>query len=211
MYVGRIVIVGRTLEGHNTAAYRVSSRSFPNREARQLPNSQTVSIMPKAGFESDLSKNPYIAYNCLRFENNWAIASNGSHTDPIAEKIAMGMPVRDAFTLGLLAMDYEKDHLNTPRIIAAVPLTGDVGFLGIVRHDAVLVRAFELKAGQAFYIATYEHNYPCIKYVDNAFTANTAQEICEHLFSGSIFANLENPVSSVAAVAHQTAFTQAIK
>ena len=25
-----------------------------------------VAILPRAGFESDLSKNPYIAYNCIR-------------------------------------------------------------------------------------------------------------------------------------------------
>jgi IMP cyclohydrolase len=94
MYVGRIVAVGMTRAGKAAAMYRVSSRSFPNREARLING--VVSIMPKAGFEDDLAKNPYIAYNCLRITGDIAVASNGSHTDPITEKISAGMSVRDA-------------------------------------------------------------------------------------------------------------------
>jgi hypothetical protein len=48
------------------------------------------------------------------------IASNGSHTDPIAEKIAAGMTPRDALVLALMTMDYEKDDYNTPRIAGVV-------------------------------------------------------------------------------------------
>ena len=56
MYLGRIVAAGMTKDGKPVAAYRVSSRSFPNRTAH-LAN-QTISISPRKGFESDLSKNP---------------------------------------------------------------------------------------------------------------------------------------------------------
>ena len=64
MYLGRIVAIGMTRSGKTAAMYRVSSRSFPNREA-VLVNNQ-VSILPRAGFESDLRRNPYISYNCIR-------------------------------------------------------------------------------------------------------------------------------------------------
>ena len=64
MYAGRIVAVGRTRAGKLAAMYRVSSRSFPNREAQLKDN--LVSIVPKKGWESDVFKNPYIAYNCAR-------------------------------------------------------------------------------------------------------------------------------------------------
>ena len=64
MYVGRIVAIGRTPGGANLAAYRVSSRSFPNREAVQ--GEGRCAVVPRAGHEADVSKNPYIAYNCLR-------------------------------------------------------------------------------------------------------------------------------------------------
>ncbi len=198
MYLGRIVAVGKTADGKNAAMYRVSSRSFPNREA-VLRNGQ-VSIMPRAGFEDDLKKNPYITYNCVRIAGEFAVVSNGSQTDPIAEKIAMGMPVRDAMTLGLLAMDYEKDHLDTPRIVAAVPLEGDTGFLGIIRKDAVLVREIRLEAGKAAYISTYEHNYPCECFCDESFDAACAECAARYVVDGGKFAGFEHPVTSAAAI-----------
>jgi len=139
MYVGRIVGVGRTETGANTALYRVSSRSFPNRQAVDLGGK--LAIVPREGHEGDIQKNPYIAYNCLRIANGWAIATNGSHTDPIVEKVAMGVPLRDALASCLLAMDYEKDDYDTPRIAAAVPASGDTGWLAIVRRESASFRA----------------------------------------------------------------------
>ena len=109
MYIGRIVAVGRTPEGSNAAMYRVSSRSFPNR--RIVRSGDQLAVIPREGCEADLAKNPYISYNCLRLAGDWAVATNGSQTDPIAEKIASGMPVRDAIALGLLALDFEHDSL----------------------------------------------------------------------------------------------------
>src|SRR5690606_1219105 len=99
MYIGRIVSVVQTPEGHLGAVYRVSSRSFPNRTA--VVGETKVSIVPKAGHEGDIHKNPYIAYNCVQVVCGGmvAVVTNGSQTDPIAEKIAQGMPVRDALAL----------------------------------------------------------------------------------------------------------------
>ena len=79
-------------------------------------------------------------YNALRLAGEWAVAANGSRTDAITEKIGAGTPVRDALVLSLLALDYEKDAYDTPRIAAAVPFRGDSGWLGIVRRDALLVK-----------------------------------------------------------------------
>ena len=87
MYLGRIVCAGMTRDGKPCAAYRVSSRSFPNRSAKLITGK--IAILPRAGFESDLAKNPYIAYNCIRLSGAVALATNGSQTDPIIEKIAM--------------------------------------------------------------------------------------------------------------------------
>ncbi len=89
MYIGRIVAIARTKDNRGAALYRVSSRSFPNRMAKTLANA--VAIVPKPGFENDIQKNPYIAYDCLRLANGYAIVTNGSQTDPIAEKIASGI------------------------------------------------------------------------------------------------------------------------
>jgi IMP cyclohydrolase len=204
MYIGRIVAVGMTPEGNAAAMYRVSSRSFPNREATK--KGETVSIMPRAGFENDLKKSPYIAYNCIRIAGAYAVVSNGSHTDPIAEKIASGMSPRDAISLGLLAMDYEKDDYNTPRIIAVISHETPVGFLGIIRKDALLVKEFALKAGEIYYVSTYEKNTPSKHQIDSGFTANTAEAACDYVIKGGIFADFEHPVTSAAAIVDGNGF-----
>jgi IMP cyclohydrolase len=204
MYLGRIVAVGRTQDGRNTVMYRVSSRSFPNREAVQI--NDRVAILPRAGFEDDLKKNPYITYNCLLFAGDYAVVSNGSQTDPIAEKIRMGMPVRDAITLGLLAMDYEKDSLDTPRIVSVCHKTLPVGYLGIVRKDAVLVREFAMEPGVARYISTYECNAPCDTNVDTNFDAACENCAVKYVVDGGVFAGFENPVTSAAALATEDGF-----
>ncbi len=209
MYLGRIVAVGLTPAGKAAAMYRVSSRSFPNREAVKISD-HTLSIIPKAGFESDLRRNPYIAYNCLRLVGNYAVASNGSHTDPIAEKIAAGMPVRDAIALGLLAMDYEKDSLDTPRIVAVIGNGATTGYLGIVRKNALHVSEFTLEPGQAFYISTYECNYTCPNFTDRGFRAENAMAACAHVLNGGEFANFTNAVTAACAVADGAGFEMAI-
>ncbi len=198
MYIGRIVAAGMTPNGNVTAAYRVSSRSFPNRTA-QLRD-ETVAIMPRRGHESDLAKSPYIAYNALRLSGSIALATNGSQTDPIIEKIAMGMPVRDAMTLVLLAMDYEKDTLCTPRVCAAVDASKKIATLGIVRRDAVLVREFELAPGKIFYVSTYERNAPSKHNMDEGFDVEHADDICGYMISGGVFGGFEKPVTAASAV-----------
>ena len=199
MYVGRIVAIGCTRTGRAAALYRVSSRSFPNREAKIL--GQSVAIVPKAGFENDIHKNPYIAYNCLRLVGDYAVATNGSHTDPVTEKLETGMSPRDALAGVMLAMDYEHDSLKTPRISAIVHRTSRAGWLGIVRHDALLVREFALAPGQAFYLSTYECNQPADQQVDPAFDADSAATACAYILGKGVFADFEKPVSAACAVA----------
>ena len=203
MYVGRIVSVGRNRAGANAALYRVSSRSFPNRMAVEVEG--RLAVVPRPGHEGDLHKNPYIAYNCLRIAGDLAVATNGSHTDPIAEKLALGVPPRDALAAVLLALDFEKDALQTPRIAGIVPREGDVGWLAIVRHDALVVKAVPLEAGRAWYIATYDHDdvrdAQCVD-----FDAPDAEAAARYAVDGGAFAGLEKPVTAGAALASSRGF-----
>ena len=209
MYLGRIVAIGMTKEGKAAAMYRVSSRSFPNREA--VLGNQQVAIMPRPGFEDDLRKNPYITYNCIRLTGEWAVATNGSQTDPIVEKLAMGYPARDAIALPLLAMDYEKDSLDTPRIVAVVGSKCRKGYLGIVRRDALLVREFDLVPGQLRYLSTYEKNRPCDDQVTGDFDGTCAHCAVNYVVDGGIFADFTNPVTSAAAVAEGDGYELAVR
>lgn len=204
MYIGRIVSVARTNDGRLCAAYRVSSRSFPNRTA--VVGDASVSIVPKEGHETDVQKNPYIAYNCVRVVNDSvAVVTNGSHTDPIAEKIGLGMPIRDALALASLTLDYEKDQYNTPRVSAVVDTKHDSAWLAVVRNDGLEVRRIELEAGKFQYVATYEENSIQASQ-GGAYPPDSADTACEFILGGGVFAEREKPITAVAAVAESSGF-----
>jgi IMP cyclohydrolase len=149
MYVGRIVIVGRS-QGRNYIAYRVSSRSFPNRKAEIRGRSILVSPIDPL----DLARNPYIAYNCIRVLDDAAVVANGTQSDTILEKIEDGLGPMQAIALCLVTYGYERDELDTPRLAGAIK--GDKAWLGIARKDEIRTKEFWLKDGQAYMVATYE-------------------------------------------------------
>jgi IMP cyclohydrolase len=146
MYVGRLLVVAPEL-----AAYRVSSRSFPNR--RVVDRDDALTVGPTA--DAPETDNPYVSYNCLRLVPgaDRAAIGNGSHVDPIAEKLDRGYPSRDALVAALHALDYEKDDYDTPRIAGVV---GEESYVGIVRKDALLVE----RVTEPTLVATYERNAP---------------------------------------------------
>src|SRR6056297_193102 len=162
MYVGRFVVVAPGIGG-----YRVSSRSFPNRRVRDRDG--TLTVGPTA--DAPETDNPYVSYNCARAvetpaDEPLAVLGNGSHVDPIAEKLERGYPARDALASALLALDYEKDDYDTPRIAGVVG--DDAAYIGTVRRDALLVR----EVAEPTLVATYEKDSP----ETFAFDAETAAE-----------------------------------
>ena len=205
MYIGRIVCVALTEDGRLCASYRVSSRSFPNRTA--VIHENKVSIVPKPGHESDVQKNPYIAYNCVRLVcgGEVAVVTNGSHTDPVAEKIETGMGVRDALVLASMALDYEKDQYNTPRVSAVADRRDGSGWLAVVRDDGLEVRRMPLREGTYFYTATYEEN-TLSETFGGGYDAATASDACDFVLGGGVFADRINPIAAVAAMATETGF-----
>lgn len=209
MYVGRIVSIGKNKAGKLAAMYRVSARAFPNRKTKEIDGA--IAIVPKEGHESDVYKNPFIAYNGLKIVNNCSVLGNGSHVDPIADKLASGMQIRDAIISVLFGMDYEHDALNTPRITAVIDIEEGLSFLGIIRKDALFVQHLSIKNGEAYYIATYEHNYPSRKFHDGSFDIGNAGEGCDYIVSKGVFSSLERPVLSVCALESDNGFSVAAK
>jgi IMP cyclohydrolase len=146
MYVGRLLVAAP-----GRVAYRVSSRSFPNRRvvARE---SGALAVVPTA--DAEATDNPYVAYDCLRPVGGRAVAGNGSHVAPVAEKLDLGYPARDALVTALHALDFERDEYDTPRIASVVG--PDAATVGIVRRDALVIE----RVDEPTLVATYEEDRP---------------------------------------------------
>jgi IMP cyclohydrolase len=194
MYVGRFVVVGPAV-----AAYRVSSRSFPNRKIVEREGALTV-VPTEDAPETD---NPYVSYNCVRRAEHdgdvaAAVVGNGSHVDPITEKLDLGYPARDALAESLLALDYEKDDYDTPRIAGVLTsgasegssdasdgtLEADASYIGIVRKDALLVR----EVIEPTLVATYEKDAPEEFEFGAETPSEAAAEACELDFEHAVCA-----------------------
>ncbi|MEF8756641.1 MAG: IMP cyclohydrolase [Halobacteriales archaeon] len=168
MYVGRFLVAAP-----GVGAYRVSSRSFPNRKVVDRDGVLTVAPTEDAA-ETD---NPYVSYNAVRHAESpagepRAVLGNGSHVDPATEKLQLGYPPRDALASALLALDFEKDDYDTPRIAAVVE--PDAATVGIVRRDALLVEAVE----EPHLVATYEADAP----EPVEFDAGTARDAADAVY-----------------------------
>jgi IMP cyclohydrolase len=185
MYVGRFLVVGPEV-----GAYRVSSRSFPNRRA--VDRDGTVTVGPTE--DAPETDNPYISYNCLRLTGEGAVVGNGSHVDPIAEKLALGVPARDALTGPLLSLDFERDEYDTPRVAGVLGLEDDPtapgsrdgygALVGVVRRDALLVEAVD---GPTL-VATYERDSPEPFPLEADAAAAAAREVYDHEFEHAVCA-----------------------
>ncbi|MFP3895958.1 MAG: IMP cyclohydrolase [Anaerolineales bacterium] len=186
MYIGRFVILGKTSGEKWYLGYRVSSRSFPNRTIR-TEEDRAVVIPTEDAPPSD---NPYISYNCMRIHQGILVVSNGTHVDPIIDKVKIGYGLRDAMALSLLALDYEHDAYNTPRIAAALDAEADQGYLGIVADDQLTVKSIDVPSGKAFLIATYEHTSPTPIDLEGETVENLCKEILQCQY--------EHPVAALA-------------
>jgi len=184
MYVGRFVVVSPTV-----GAYRVSSRSFPNRQAVKRDGTVTVEPTPDAP-ETD---NPYISYNGVRVTERGTVVGNGSHVDPIAEKLELGYPARDALAEPLLALDFEKDDYDTPRVAGIVgideadPTTtadGPGAVIGTVRRDALIVE----EVTEPTLVATYERDSPGAFSLSAESANEVAREVYDHEFEHAVCA-----------------------
>jgi len=188
MYIGRFVILGKTAEGGWFVGYRVSSRSFPNRRIAAQKDRAVVLPTPDA----PPSDNPYISYNCLRTCGDVVVVSNGSQVDPIIDKVSIGYGLRDAIALSLLALDYEHDQYNTPRVVAALDGQAGTGYLGIVAEDKIYVKQMILPPGHACLVATYELTEPTPIHL----AGDSAEELCNAIFD----CEYELPVAALAAL-----------
>lgn len=197
-YVGRIIAAGRSRNGLLTVGYRVSSRSFPNRDAER--HGDAVRIVPRAGSSDAASDSPYIAYECLLWNERYVVASNGTQTRPIFERLKAGNTVRDALASVLAGLDREFDAHDTPRICAVIDRAQDKLHFGSISADALSVVPIETAPEQMAYISTYGGPLASAGQIDPDFSAGDAVGTCAHLIGGSVFARFEKPVCATALV-----------
>ena len=81
-----------------------------------------------------------------------------------------------------------------------VDLSTRTAALATVRRDALVVRQFELEAGVARYVATYERDEPSPDLCDKSFNATTAEQACRFVLSEGVFADFERPVLAACAL-----------
>jgi IMP cyclohydrolase len=198
MYVGRIVGVGRDESGALAAGYRISSRSFPNRTAEKAGNS--VKIVVRPGSTDAASDSPYIAYECLIWNGRFAVVSNGTHTQPIYERLKSGNTPRDAMVSVLTGLDREFDQHDTPRICGLIDFAADKLWLGSVTATSLAVMPVDVAEGQMAYITTYEFPLPRSEQIDSKFQVRDAHEVCRHIIGGSVFNGFESPICAAACV-----------
>jgi len=188
MYIGRFVIVGKTLEGTGYIGYRLSSRSYPNR--RIVAQADRAMVLPTEVVPK--TDNPYISYNCLRRQESTLVVANGSHVDPIIEKVKLGYGLRDALALALLALDYEKDQYNTPRVAAGLDTASGEAYLGIIGTDKLAVQRAAPGPGEALLIATYE----CTAPTPITLSGDAPEALCNALYTCAY----EHPVAALVAM-----------
>jgi len=198
MYVGRIVSVGLTNSNQLCLMYRVSSRTFPNRIIKDMNGS--LAVIPSPGSETDIYQNPYISYNCLRHNSEFAVVGNGTHNDPIFEKLESGMSIRDSLISSLFGMDYEHDDYSTPRIAAVVGKSSKSLALGIIRADGIEVEVFNLNHGAYRFVSTYETNRISRDSGGSGFNPQNSKEASQFIIDGGKFSEFRMPVSSAAAI-----------
>lgn len=207
-YVGRIIGIGRTSSGDFVSAYRISSRSFPNRDAERHGNA--IRIVPRSDSPDAASDSPYIAYECMLWTDRYVVASNGTQTRPIFERLRAGHTIRDALVGVLSGLDREFDAHDTPRICSVFDLAHDKAYLGSVTADALSVIPVSLSRGQMTYITTYGLPLPAEDRIDPQFTAKTANDACRHVIQSSVFSRFGNPVCSAALCAGQSGTETAV-
>ncbi|QDP97160.1 hypothetical protein FOE78_15595 [Microlunatus elymi] len=186
-YPGRVVIVARTPAGL-ACAYAATGRSEASRQRRiRLTDDGDLRVEPTVGDADD----PLRHYRAVRRTDRFFVFSNGTQTDPVADRLAAGEPA----AVALEDLEYEGDPpIFTPRITAVVS-DDDQVWLGAAHRgsadrassDTSVTRVGALAAGEGMLLSTYRG--PVADPITNTgpvpitSTAATHRELAEQLWA----------------------------
>src|SRR3989344_832349 len=88
MYLGRVVGMGQTYDGHNFLMYRLASREFPHRQIVEVGFSLYVEVDREFALENAGKDN--LTYCCTTRARNYVVVGNGDHVDTIQNCLAGG-------------------------------------------------------------------------------------------------------------------------
>jgi len=198
LYVGRLLLVGASVDGGVVAAYRLASRSYPHRRIHYDAEMKTAWVVPLPGHEEEVRRNPLLSYPCLCILDEVSVlVANGDHLNPIREGMEDGLPPMRCLPQVLAGLGPEEDAYSTPRIVGLADPQGLV--LGIVSKSTLTVQCFPLKPGLAHYLSTYGKTEP-LKNVLKNFDVGNAQESAELVHKRGIFKSFSHAIVTIAAL-----------
>ena len=158
-YPGRIIIIGKTLQGHTVIMYAITGRS-PSSQARNLLADESKKLIYVRPTDEDVLKtgNPdLLVYPAITFGNGIAV-SNGKHTEDIAKNLNQTAHPVTILHKALTNWEYEPDDPNfTPRISGCVSNGAALNVIKRAEDGSAIRNFFEfpLIPGSGKLIATY--------------------------------------------------------
>lgn len=187
-YPGRVIVVARTAAGV-ACAYAATGRSEASRQRRiRQTDDGDLLVEPTVGDAND----PLRHYRAVRGSDRHFVLSNGTQTDPVADRLADGAPP----AVALEDLEYEGDPpIYTPRITAVIDSHHRIWLAAAHRGsserastDTIVSRVGALEPGQGALLSTYSG--PVAEPVTNrvpvsiATTAASHSELAEQLWDG---------------------------
>ena len=192
-YPGRIIIIGRSREGHDTVLYAITGRS-PSSQARKIEidrEMKQLRVIPTDEKTLKTGQVDLLVYTSIFYENGIVIG-NGKQTVDIRDAMSLQKNSIEVLVKGHEAWDYEPDNPNfTPRISGCITNYG--AGLGIIKRapDGSTMRHYfsvPLIPGKGKMIATYTgmNKNPLPSYsgepVDVDLEGSTVEESAQALY-----------------------------
>lgn len=187
-YPGRVIVVARTAAGL-ACGYAATGRSEASRQRRiRLTDQGELFVEPTVGDAHD----PLRHYRAVRSSERHFVLSNGTQTDPVADRLSHGTPP----AVALEDLEVEGDPpIYTPRITVIVDAQDQIWLAAAHRgsaeratSDTIVTRLGALEIGQGALLSTYSG--PVAEPVTNRVpvsintTAASHAELAEQLWDG---------------------------
>ena len=155
-YPGRGILIGKTENGENFAAYFIMGRSAHSRNRVFVYEDGMLFTRPID--ERKVADPSLILYPAIKRAGNWLIVTNGDQTQTICDALATGQGLPEA--LAVRSFEPDAPHF-TPRISALLSPAGDHQMSILRKVGDGCVRSYysyRARSGVGHLLHTYKHN-----------------------------------------------------